>query len=92
MNSLNTGLENIVAADGIGIAMTGMLIVFAALAFISIVIALIPRILPLLEKAFPEEHRHNAPSSTSLPEDHEKVLAAIAHALFHKEAGTLPIK
>jgi oxaloacetate decarboxylase gamma subunit len=91
MNRINMGFENIVAADGVGIAVTGMLIVFAALAIISTVIALIPKVLPLLEKAFPEEHRHHAPS-TSLPEDHEKVLAAIAHALFHKEAGTLPTK
>jgi Na+-transporting methylmalonyl-CoA/oxaloacetate decarboxylase gamma subunit len=92
MNNITMGFENIVAADGVGIAVTGMLIVFAALALIAIVIALIPKLLPLLEKAFPEEHRHHAPSVASLPEDHEKVLAAIAHALFHREAGTLPTK
>lgn len=91
MNTLNMGFENIVAADGTGIAITGMLIVFTALAIIAIVITLIPKLLPLLEKAFPEEHHHNAPS-VSLPEDHEKVLAAIACTLFHKEAGTLPTK
>lgn len=91
MNRLNMGFENVIAADGTGIAVTGMLIVFAALTVISIVIALIPRLLPLLERVFPEEHHHNAPAP-SLPEDHEKVLAAIAHALFRKNTGTLPTK
>jgi len=91
MNELNMGFENIFAADGVSIAVTGMLIVFAALALIAIVIALIPKLLPLLEKVFPEEHHHSA-TSTSLPDDHEKVLAAIAHALFHRDAGTLPTK
>jgi len=91
MKSLHMGLENIIAADGTGIALTGMLIVFAALACIATVIALIPRLLPLLDKAFPEKHHHAAPS-TSMPDDHEKVLAAIACALFHKETENLPAK
>lgn len=89
MNSINMGLDNIIAADGLGIAVTGMLIVFAALALIATVIALIPRFLPLLDRVIPEEHHHGTPSS-SQPKDHEKVLAAIAHALFHKETGSLP--
>lgn len=91
MNKLNMGFENIIAADGTGIAVTGMLIVFTALAVIAIVIALIPRLLPLLDKAFPEKHHHSAPSA-SVPDDHEKLLAAIAYALFHKEKGTLRTK
>jgi Na+-transporting methylmalonyl-CoA/oxaloacetate decarboxylase gamma subunit len=91
MNSINMGFDNIIAADGIGIAITGMLIVFAALAIIASVIALIPRLLPLLDKILPEQHHHSAPASKPV-EDHEKVLVAIAHALFHKEVGTLPSK
>jgi len=91
MNSINIGFDNIITADGIGIAITGMLIVFAALAIIASVIALIPRLLPLLDKILPEKHHHSAPTNKPA-EDHEKVLVAIAHALFHKEAGTLPSK
>lgn len=91
MKSLHMGIENIVAADGTGIAITGMVIVFVALACIATVIALLPKFLPLLDNAFPEKQHHAAPS-TSIPDDHEKVLAAIACALFHKETENLPAK
>lgn len=91
MNSINMGFDNIFAADGIGIAVTGMLIVFAALTFIACVIALIPKLLPLLELILPTEHHHSTPASPQ-SDDHDRVLAAIAHALFHKQAGTLPSK
>ena len=91
MNNLTMGLENILAADGPTIAIMGMLIVFSALTFIALFISQLPKLLPLLEKILPEEHHHTAPPSTP-GGDHEKVLAAIAFALFHKEAGSLPAK
>lgn len=91
MENLNFGIENIVASDGIIIALMGMIIVFAALAIISLFISFLPKILPLTEKFFPETHRHNVPEP-SVSQDHEKVLAAIAYALFRKELGSLPGK
>ena len=91
MNNLPMGLENIIVADGPTIAIMGMLIVFSALTFIALFIAQLPKLLPLLEKILPEEHHHSE-SPSSQTGDHEKVLAAIAYALFHKEAGSLPAK
>jgi sodium pump decarboxylase gamma subunit len=91
MNNPMLGLENILAANGFTIALMGMAIVFVALAFIALFIAQLPRVLPLLAKIFPEEHHHAEPTAAQTG-DHEKVLAAIAYALFHKEAGSLPLK
>jgi len=92
MNELTMGFENIINSNGISIAVVGILIVFLALAIISFVIAQIPRVLPLLEKLFPEEHHHTSSPVQVEDHEHEKVLAAIAYALFHKQAGTLPAK
>lgn len=85
------GLENIFISNGTTIAIMGMLIVFAALAIIALFIALLPKILPLIATLFPEEQHHTAPTPSG-PSDHEKVLAAIGYALFHKNAGSLPGK
>ena len=43
------------------------------------------------EKLLPEKPHHSAPTSDQ-GGDHEKLLVAIAHALFHRETGTLPGK
>jgi Na+-transporting methylmalonyl-CoA/oxaloacetate decarboxylase gamma subunit len=91
MNNLVLGFENIVYANGVTIALMGMLIVFAALLNISLFIVLLPRVLPLLEKIVPEKHHQHAPTS-STPADHEQVLAAIGYALFRKNAESLPAK
>jgi len=91
MNNLALGVENIFAANGPTIAIMGMLIVFAALTLIVIFISLIPKLLPLLSRAFPEAQHHTEPAP-SHPSDHDKVLAAIAVALFHREVGSLPAK
>jgi len=92
MNDLTMGFENIINANGVMIAVVGILIVFLALAIISLSIALLPKILPLLERLFPEEHPHHSSPSPSQPADHEKVLVAIAYALYRKQAGSLPAK
>ena len=89
MNNLTMGFENIVAANGITIAVMGMVIVFLSLAVIASAIALLPKILPLLEMVLPTAH-HGTESAPSVPADHEKVLAAIGYALFRKEVGSLP--
>ncbi len=91
MDRLNLDVNNIIAGNGVTISIMGMLIVFAALAFISLFIAILPKLLPFLEKIFPEQHHHHGPSSTQAS-DHNKVLAAIGYALYRKKTGTLPEK
>lgn len=91
MNNLAMGFENIVSANGVTIAIMGMLIVFSALTIISLFIALLPKLLLLLEKIIPEEH-HQHEAAPSQPADHEQVLAAIGYALFRKHATSLPAK
>jgi sodium pump decarboxylase gamma subunit len=91
MNNLAMGLENIYAGNGPTIAIMGMFIVFSALTFIALFISQLPKVLPLLAKIFPEEQHHQEPAAKK-SNDHEKVLAAIAYALFHKESGSLPAK
>ena len=93
MNDLTMGFENIVNSNGITIAIAGIVIVFSALAIIAIFIALLPKILPLLEKLFPiEHHAHGHAPAPSEAAGHDEILAAVAHALFHKQAGSLPAK
>jgi len=92
MNNLTIGLENVFASNGIAISIVGILIVFAALSIIAFSIAMLPKVLPLTEKFFPEEENPHAAPTVSKSSDHDQVLAAIAHALFHKHAESLPAK
>ena len=89
MNGLFMGFENIITANGLTIAIVGMFIVFLALAIISLFISLLPKVLPLMAKVLPEVHHHHN-SSVSQSPDHDEVLAAIAYALFRKQAKSLP--
>jgi len=90
MDKLNMSYDNIIAGNGISISITGMLIVFAALILIALFISLLPKLLPPLEKIFPEEHHHR--SAQKKEEDHTPILAAIGYALYCKKTGTLPKK
>lgn len=83
MEKLNFGFQNVIDGNGFAIAITGMLIVFAALAIISLFIALLPRVLKVLAVVFPEEHHHGAVSSKKPTRDDDALLAAIGFAL-HK--------
>lgn len=91
MNNLTMSLENIFISNAVTISIVGIIIVFSALTIIALFIALLPKLLPLLGTLLPEEHHTHEPSS-SQTSDHEKVLAAIAYALFRKETGSLPGK
>ena len=74
-------------ANGIGIAITGMSIVFVALIVISLFIAALPRVLNLLDPYLPKASHIHAPSSpkqTAAPsplENDESTVAAIGFAL-----------
>ncbi len=80
MDKLNFSIQNIINGDGISLAITGMVIVFMALAIISTFIALLPKMLPLLESILPEEHAHHGPTK-KVKKDNSEVLAAIGYAL-----------
>jgi Na+-transporting methylmalonyl-CoA/oxaloacetate decarboxylase gamma subunit len=87
------GFQNIIDADGIGLSITGMAIVFVVLILVSLYIAWLPRILPLVNAILPVvEHHHGAPmpSSGARPQassaDAEaEVVAAIALAMHHRQ-------
>lgn len=76
------GWFHVMQDQGIPIAVTGMLIVFAALVLISLFIAALPQLLAIIAKVLPEEPEHAAPQdrSPSLIPD-EAVLAAIGFVL-----------
>lgn len=77
------GWKAVAEGNGIAISITGMLIVFAALVFISVFIALVPKILVLLEPILPKGHAHHVspPPDEQTALDHEKVVAAIGIVL-----------
>ncbi len=75
------GVENIIDGQGVAVSVTGMLIVFFALMFISIFIAILPHVLKLVEKVFPEEEIE---ANKSLAPE-ESIIAVIAMALYEKK-------
>ncbi len=80
MSNLDFGIQNILNAQGFTIAITGMLIVFAALTIISIFISLLPKLVVLLANVFPEGHHHAVHGKTTKKDD-DKLLAAIGFGL-----------
>lgn len=96
MNVLGFSYQNIVDNNGIGIAVTGMLIVFATLTFITIFISYLPKILKSLEGILPEEgagHGHHAAAApqgiaalnTNSDQVQDEVVAAIGYVLHQRK-------
>lgn len=81
MDKLSFSIQNIINGDGISLSITGMVIVFIALSIISTFIALLPKMLPILESILPEEHVHHGPTKKADKKDNSEVLAAIGYAL-----------
>ncbi|HJN11550.1 MAG TPA: OadG family protein [Pirellulaceae bacterium] len=77
------GIRNITEYEGIGVSITGISIVFAALVLISLFITSLPRVLAMLESVLPPEPKsHAATVPTTSTNDHdEAVVAAIGFAL-----------
>ena len=77
------GIENIIDSDGLGISVTGICIVFAALILISLFIASLPHVLAALASILPPEVEHHAAAKAGTKSnDHdEAVVAAIGFAL-----------
>ncbi|MCP4786985.1 MAG: hypothetical protein GY903_32550 [Fuerstiella sp.] len=71
--------------EGMAIAGTGLLIVFAALILITLFIAALPRILEAVAHVLPEvPDRHAAPDASESLLPDEAVLAAIGFVLHHE--------
>ena len=75
------GVQNIFNGNGIAVSIVGMLIVFSSLMFISIFIAVMPHVLKLVAKVFPEKDEHEI--KTLVPD--ESIVAVIAAALYAKK-------
>lgn len=74
--------SNILDANGFGIAITGMLIVFTALILISVFIAGLPRLTAIVNKVLPPVHHHGAvPAAKPADDGSEAVAVAIGFAL-----------
>jgi oxaloacetate decarboxylase gamma subunit len=76
------GIRNITEFEGLGISITGISIVFAALILISLFITSLPRVLAMLESVLPPEVDHHAAAAPAARKnDDESVVAAIGFAL-----------
>ncbi len=85
MDKFTFSVENIVKGEGIGISLTGMLIVFVALTLIAVFITLLPWVMRKLDPILPKgEVFHAPPASGPRPpsEADESLAAAIGYALY----------
>jgi Na+-transporting methylmalonyl-CoA/oxaloacetate decarboxylase gamma subunit len=80
LGELTFRFQNILDHQGIGIAVTGMLIVFVSLALITLAIATMPKVLAALAGFLPQEHEHHGPTSAK-PSTDEALAVAIGFAL-----------
>ena len=79
MSDFDLGLQRIDDGQGLPIALAGMIIVFTALLLISLFITLLPRILAVVARRFPET-AHHAPRRVETPREDLAAVAAAAWA------------
>lgn len=84
MDFIQKGLQNIVENDGYSLSIAGMGIVFFALAFIALIIKVLPYFLILLDKIVPEKIVEPAVQVRKGSDD-GAVIAAIAGAIYKKK-------
>jgi Na+-transporting methylmalonyl-CoA/oxaloacetate decarboxylase gamma subunit len=79
----SSGFQAISEGQGVTIAVTGMLIVFFALAFISLFLRLLPVVLGWMEPILPRLESHAQPPTPAerLPAENERLVAAIGYVL-----------
>ena len=77
----NSGIQNIADANGWNLCFAGVVIVFFSLVAISVFIAIVPKILKMLEGVLPEEHVPVAPAKKTVGGEDTACVAAIAYAL-----------
>lgn len=86
------GFQNILDANGFGLAISGMTIVFFVLVLVSLFIASMPRLLPIVNSILPVvEHHHGAPMPSAVRSAavtaEDEMVAAIGVALHHHKSG-----
>ena len=79
--SFSFSYQNIIAGDGFELAFAGMTIVFTALVLVSIFIAVLPKVLVVLNRLIPEVHHHTAAPQQREASDETAVAAAIGFGL-----------
>ena len=83
MYNFDFRVQNIEDGQGLGIALTGMIIVFSVLALISAFIVLLPKVLAVVAKKFPESAGH---AGQVQAEDDSPLMAAIGFVM-HMRRG-----
>lgn len=87
MDKFTFDIKNIAEGHGIGISITGMLIVFVALTLIAVFISVLPYVLRKLEPYLPTvDDLHAVADKESGPALNEQMIAAIGYALFKKRS------
>jgi Na+-transporting methylmalonyl-CoA/oxaloacetate decarboxylase gamma subunit len=78
--------QNVLDAEGISLAVIGMLIVFSALTLISLFIAALPKVLDFLNDYLPEPAHHDSHAGLAgnEPDEEELIIAALGYVL-HRE-------
>ena len=97
--AVDFNLQRIFAQDVVGLAITGMLVVFIALAAICLFLSALPKVLEWIEPVFSSEepHRrrssaHPAPPPLAPASDEEATAVAIGYLLYRQvEEGTREI-
>ena len=85
MYNFNFSVQNIEDGQGLGIALTGMIIVFSVLTLISAFIVILPKILAIVAKKFPESAGHHGVPVQA--EDDSSALAAIGFVMHMRRTG-----
>jgi len=85
MQELSFSYQNIIAGQGFELAFAGMTIVFTALVLVSTFIALLPKVLMVINRLIPEVHLHTAPSQEDQDSDEAEIAAAVGVALYARE-------
>jgi len=78
------GIENILEQEGIGIAITGMSIVFTALLLITFYIAFLPTLLKQLDRVLPEEKSRHQRADGKVSEEKDLMIAAAIATAFRR--------
>ena len=87
MYNFDFSVQNIEDGQGLGIALTGMIIVFSVLALISAFIVLLPKVLAVVAKKFPESAGHAGHVGQVQAEDDGPLMAAIGFVMHMRRAG-----
>ncbi len=83
---MNLSWQNVLDGQGIGITLTGMLIVFSGLALISLFISVLPKLLELPDRvARSREAVQQTPQAAEEREPDEEELIALISLVLHEE-------